>query len=367
MTMKTSFAARQLARSFQRRLPRYVPAIAAIAIAAASIGGLGSIASDVTRKMTREFRRRGPNAVARARGAGPLAGAVVRRIVSDPAVERALPIRVRDVGAGSRRVTAVGLDFEKGRRFLEAWDVEGALPRTPDQALAGVRLFDRLDLDAGKTVDVELDGGRRRLTVVGRVATGEGEDEELILPWADFPRPDADEAEAVLLRLAAGDAGIPAAAFRIERASGARVDPLLAVATSEGRIVVRLRGLLTALGIAIAVLAALGTATTLMAAVVQRRREIALEKSLGAEGRRLFLRFLGEGALLGAIGGAVGSVAGLVLADRLERSLFGVPLTFSPFWIVAPFLLSILLAAAAGLPSVGRALGVEAITALRNE
>ena len=90
-------------------------------------------------------------------------------------------------------------------------------------------------------------------------------------------------------------------------------------------------------------------------------------QSLGAEGRRLFLRFLGEGASLGAIGGAVGSVAGIVLADRLERSLFGVPLTFSVFWIAAPFLLSILLASAAGLPSVGRALRIEAITALRNE
>ena len=73
---------------------------------------------------------------------------------------------------------------------------------------------------------------------------------------------DADE-RAAWLRLAAGDAGIPAAASRIERASGARVDPLLAVSTSEGRIVVRLRGLLTALGPA---------ATTLDPALVARRR-----------------------------------------------------------------------------------------------
>lgn len=362
-----SFAARQLARSFQRRLPRYVPAIAAIAVAAAAIGGLGAIASDVTRKMTREFRRRGPNAVARSRASGPLPGDAVRRIASDPAVETALPIRVQDLAAGSRRVTAIGLDFEKGRRFLEAWDLDGALPRNAEQALAGVRLFERLDLGAHRTLDVDLPGGRRRVTIVGRVATGEGEDEELILPWADFPRADPDEADALLLRLSAGRAGIPAAASRIESVSGARVDPLLAVATSEGRIVVRLRGLLTALGIAIAVLAALGTATTLMAAVVQRRREIALEKSLGAEGKRLFVRFLGEGAWLGAIGGALGSAAGLLLADRLERSLFGVPLTVSLFWIAVPFLLSILLAAAAGLPSVGRALRIEAITALRNE
>jgi len=362
-----SFAARQLVRSFQRRLPRYVPAIAAIAIAAAAIGGLGSLASDVTRKMTREFRRRGPNAVARSRSAASLPGNAVRRIAADRAVERALPIRVQDVAAGARRVTAIGIDFDAARPFLAAWDVDGTLPRTPDQALAGVRLFDRLDLGARRTIDVDLPGGRRRVTVVGRVATGEGEDEELLLPWSDFPRADRDEADAVLLRIAGGQGGIPEAAARLERESGARVDPLLAVATSEGRIVVRLKGLLAALGIAIAGLAALGTATTLLASVVQRRREIALEKSLGAEKRRLLLRFLAEGASLGAIGGILGSAAGLLVADRLERSLFGVPLTISFFWAAVPFLLSIALAAAAGLPAVRRALAIEAITALRSE
>ncbi len=362
-----SFAGRQLLRSFQRRLPRYLPAILAIAIAAAAIGGLGSLASDVTRKMTREFRLRGPNAVARGRGSRPLAGATTRRIAGAPGVERAMPIRVQDVAAGSRRVTAIAVDFSRAKPFFGSWDIDGALPADEGEAVAGVRLYDRLGLGRDRIVEVDLPGGRRPMKIVGRIATGEGEDEELILPWADLPRADPDESDAILLRLSGSGARITEGATRLERETGARVDPLLAVSTSEGRIVVRLRWLLTAMGIAIAALAALGTATTLMAAVVQRRREIALEKSLGAESRRLFVRFLAEGAALGAIGGAAGALAGLLIADRLERSLFGIPLTVSPFWVAAPFLLSIAIAAAAGLPAVQRALRIEAITALRNE
>jgi putative ABC transport system permease protein len=362
-----SFAGRQLLRSFQRRLPRYFPAILAIAIAAAATGALGSLASDVARKMTREFRQRGPNAVARCRDGRPLSGGVVRRIASSPDAERALPIRVADLAAGSRRATAIAVDFSRARSFFDAWDLDGALPASPSEAIAGVRLYDRLALDRSREVDVALPPGTRRLRIVGRVATGEGEDEELILPWEDLPRADSGEADAVLLRLAGGGARVAASAGALERDTGARVDPLLAVATSEGRIVGRLRGLLAAMAIAIAALAALGTATTLMAAVVQRRREIALEKSLGAERRRLFVRFLAEGVALGAIGGAIGAAAGLVLADRLERHLFGVPLTVSPAWVAIPFLLSIAIGAAAGLPSVRRALAIEAITALRSE
>ena len=362
-----SFAARQLVRSFQRRLPRYLPAILAIAIAAAAIGALGSLASDVSRKMTREFRQRGPNAVARARGGAPLSGDAVRRLAGAPGVERSVPIRVADVAAGTRRVTAVAIDFAGAGSFLGSWDVDGALPASSGEAAAGVRLYDRLGLDRSREVTVGLPGGPRRVKIVARVATGEGEDEELLLPWADLPRADEGSADAVLLRIAGNGPAIAGTAARLERDTGARVDPLLAVSTSEGRIVVRLRGLLTAMGFAIAALAALGTATTLMAAVVQRRREIALEKSLGAERRRLFVRFVAEGVALGAIGGAVGAAAGLAIADRLERHLFGVPLTVSPAWAAVPFLLSIAIAAAAGLPAVRRALAVEAITALRNE
>ena len=361
------FANRQLLRSFRRRLPRYMPAILAVAVAAGAIGALGSLSSDVSRKMTEEFRRRGANAVARGRAGNALPGTTVRRIVAAPEVERALPVRVQETAAGPRRLVAVGLDFAAAGPFVAGWDVEGRLPASPGEAAAGTRLFERLGAKLGGEIALDLPEGRRSFRLVGRVATGEGEDEELLVPRTALSRADPDEADALLLRLAGSGRRVAEAAARLESRTGARVDPQLAVSTSEGRIVVKLRGLLTALGASIAVLAGLGTATTLMASVVQRRREIALEKALGADSKRLFRRFFAEGAALGAIGGAAGTAGGLIAADRLERSLFGVSLTASPFWIAAPLLLSVALAAAASLPAVRRALRIEAITALREE
>lgn len=361
------FSTRQLLRSFHRRLPRYLPAILAVAVAAAAVGALGSLAADVTRKMTEEFRRRGANAVARGRDGRPLPGEAVRRLEGSREVVRALPVRVQEAAAGVRRLVAVALDFDAAEPFRTGWDVEGRLPASDGEAAAGTRLFDRLGLALGRPVELDLPGGRRRFTVVGRVATGEGEDEELLLRRGQIPRADAGEADAVLLRLAGSGPAVAEGAARLERETGARIDPLLAVSTSEGRVVRRLRGLLAALAACIAALAGLGTATTLMASVVQRRREIALEKALGADAGRLFRRFLAEAAALGAIGGLAGAVAGLAAADRLERSLFGVALTPSLLWVVGPLLLSIGLAAAASLPAVKRALAIEAITALREE
>ncbi len=361
------FANRQILLSFRRRLPRYAPAIFAVGVAAAAVGALGSLTSDVARKMTAEFRRRGANAVARGRAGRPLAGPTVRRLEGAREVERALPVRVQEGAVGPRRLVAVGLDFAAAGPFLSGWDVEGRLPAGDGEAAAGTRLYDRLDLKLGREIELRIPGGPARLRVVGRVATGEGEDDELLIPRGRIPRPDPGEADALLLRLAGSGPAVVENAARLERETGARIDPQLAVSTSEGRVVLRLRGLLAALAACIALLAALGTATTLMASVVQRRREIALEKSLGADAKRLFRRFFTEAAALGAIGGAAGTAAGLAAADRLERSLFGVGLTPSPFWAVAPLALAVALAAVASLPAVKRALAIEAITALREE
>jgi putative ABC transport system permease protein len=375
------FAVRQLVGSFRRRLPRYLPAVLAIAVAAAAVGALGSLSSDVGRKMTAEFRLRGANAVARGRAGEALDGRTVHALERSPAVVRALPVRLREAASGQRRLIAVGLDFERAAPFLAGWEVEGRLPEAPGEALAGARLFERikpgpgLRLDeaatapqSGREVELVLSAGeRRRFHVVGLVSTGEGEDEELLVRRVELPAADLDSAEAVLLRLSGSGSQVAAEAAGLERDLGVRVDPLLAVSVSEGRVVVRLRGLLTALGVLIGLLAALGTATTLMASVLQRRREIALEKSLGAEPTRLFGRFLAEGAAIGALGGAVGAAAGLAAADAIEHSLFGVSLTISSFWAVAPVVLSMGIAAVACLPSVRRALATEAITVLRDE
>ena len=360
-----NFATLQLLRSFRRRLPRYLPAIFAVAVAAAAAAALGSLSSDVARKMTKEFRSRGANAVARSRTNEPLSAAALRSLETAPGVERTLPLRVEDASSGPRRFVAVELDFARARPFLGSWKIEGRLPAADDEALVGARLADRLDLGARKTLPVMLGGSRRDVRIAGRVSTGEGEDEELIL--AMQPSGAAPEADVVLLRLAGSGEAVANRALALERDTGARVDPLLAVATSEGRVVLRLRGLLVALGLAIALLAGLGTSTTLMASIVQRRREIALEKSLGAEPKRFFERFLAEALALGAIGGVLGTAAGLAAADRLERSLFGVPLSPQLFWSAAPVVLAAALAAVASLPSVRRALAIEAMTALRNE
>jgi putative ABC transport system permease protein len=359
------FAARQLLRSLERRLPRYGAAVAALGLAAGAVCALGSLSSDITRKMTREFRSQGPNAVARGARGSAISPEKVAGISHAPEVAMAVAARVCNVDIGARKALAVAIDFPSARPFTSTWSVDGRLPDRKDEVAVGTRLYDRLSLKRNGWIDASVPGGRLHLRVVGRISTGEGEDEELLLPIASLP--DAGGPSAVLLRLRGEGAEVTREAADLERRSGLRVDPLLAVSSSEGRVVARLRGLLSALAIAVAVLAALGTATTLLASVAQRRREIALEKSLGATSRRLLVRFFAEGIALGALGGVLGVAAGLGAADGLERRLFGVSLHVSSAWIFTSLLLALSVSALASIPPVRRVLAIEPIRALREE
>jgi putative ABC transport system permease protein len=358
-----SFAALQVRRSLARRAGRLLPAVVALLVAAGAVGALGSLASDVARKMRTEFRRRGANAVARAASGSAIPGAVVASLRRDPAVEKGLPIRVASEIAGLHRLTEVSLEFRSAGPFASAWNVRGRLPDGPGLAAAGSALARRMDWKIGQEIALGA-GGARTVRLVGIVTTGEGEDDEL---FTDVPDESRDSASAVLLRLGGEGAVVSRTAASLERRFGVRVDPILAVSASEGRVVERLRGLLAAVGTAVAILAALGTGTTLLASVVQRRREIALEKSLGADRGRILARFALEALALGLVGGVLGAVAGRIAAGALERGLFGVGLSPSMFWSVAPVALSAAIAVASSAPAVRRALAIEPITALREE
>jgi len=66
---------------------------------------------------------------------------------------------------------------------------------------------------------------------------------------------------------------------------------------------------------AVSILAAFfGIVNTMMTAIYERRREIGILQALGSKKRTIFTLFLGESAVYGLLGGAVGVVAGFVFS-----------------------------------------------------
>ena len=131
---------------------------------------------------------------------------------------------------------------------------------------------------------------------------------------------------------------------------------------------------LGAIGLVALVIAALGILDALLAAVRERRQEIATLKAIGARDRDIVRWFFIEASIVGLIGGAVGTVVGLVVAFGVgvtvnhylvQQGLQGLDFGVVPFTIAAGGVIgSLLLAVGAGALPALRAARLPAYEAL---
>ena len=110
----------------------------------------------------------------------------------------------------------------------------------------------------------------------------------------------------------------------------------------------------------------IGVMNIMLVSVTERTNEIGLKKALGARDNRILAQFLTEAVVLTSLGGVVGVISGIILAEVISRAA-GTPVAIS----IPAIILSVLFSMAIGvifgfLPSV-QAANLNPIDALRRE
>jgi putative ABC transport system permease protein len=121
---------------------------------------------------------------------------------------------------------------------------------------------------------------------------------------------------------------------------------------------------LTILILAIIALSVMVNMTTI---VLERRKDVAVMKALGAGDRLVMRLFLAEGAALGLGGGLIGVVAGAIVARLLGQRLFGVNLDLT--WWTMPLVCaaSMALATLASFLPIRLVRGVQPAVVLKGQ
>ena len=110
----------------------------------------------------------------------------------------------------------------------------------------------------------------------------------------------------------------------------------------------------------------IGVMNIMLVSVAERTSEIGLKKAIGARKRRILRQFLTEAAVLTSLGGILGILAGIGLAELLGRAM-QTPTAISVPAILVAALFSTVIGIVFGLLPATKAANMNPIDALRRE
>ena len=277
---------------------------------------------------------------------------------------------VRVMAGSSRPVILAGVDLSATRSVNTWWQVQGRWPQSPDEILVGRRAAEIFDLTLGKSILVTYGGQTQTLRVAGVLETGAAEDDQLVasLPAVQTLTSQPGQVTLVMVSALTADRSLDTTANEIQAIlSAAEVRTLAQFAQAEEKVLNKVRLLIGLVAALVLLAGALTVAGTLNTMVIERRTEIGLMKALGAAEKRVASLFLVEAMSVGFFGGLAGYLGGLALALAIGWKVFDAVITPTLWALPGTLLVGLVVAWAAGLLPVQRALKIDPVITLRGE
>lgn len=312
-----------------------------------------------------------------------------------------LPVSVK-VGGMDAPVEMIGTYFAKaipleGETFVTGvtktnpwWKVEGAWPADDgNEVLVGARLAEKLKAQVGGVLDI----GGSQTKIAGIVETGGTEDDAIVAPLAmaqrvagrpdavrqvfvsaltkpedDFARRDPQSMSPAVLERWSCSPYANSIAYQIQGAiPNSRAEQVRKVAQNEGTLLAHISGLMWLVTFAALGAAALAVSASMATTIFERRKEIGLMKSLGANNATIVTLFVSEGSILAVGGGLTGFLLGLLMAKRMSLAVFNEPLTVQPALLWVVILSSLVVTLLGSLASIRRAMQIDSAVVLRGD
>ena len=386
MTKQKMFL-RMITASLVRRRSRMLVALLAIAVGATILSGLVTIYYDVPRQMGAEFRNYGANMILLPDGGEKLDVKTVNEALGLIPAENLVgvaPYRYESVTINEQPILAAGTNMSGAKAASPYWYIDGEWPDESGELLLGKEVAAMLSTKLGAELtlnfaladedqdhsDLFVKSNRLKMRVVGIVETGGSEEEYIYLSMEDLEQltGTSGEIDVAELSVSASQAELQGYAESISnQVDGAAARLVKRVTQSEATVLTKLQALVLLVTVIVLALTMITVATTMTAVVTERRKEIGLRKALGASNASVIWEFMGEGLLLGLVGGLLGAGFGFAFAQAISVNVFSSSIQFRPLLLPITVIVSILVTGLACILPVRSATDIDPALVLKGE
>jgi putative ABC transport system permease protein len=345
------------------RKDRSLTALLSITVVATMTTVALSVYSDVGTKLNREFRSFGANVIITAPQGALDAGrlAAVKTTLGNRGEAVPIAYAIAEDSSGSPVVIG-GADLQPLRELNSWWSItpptaQAARPssgnppsgnsppgNSSNDALLGARASEVL---SPKGQDFEIRFGAKTIQVhPGTIfRSGSEDDSRIYIGREQFAALTGMAANIVEVRIEGSPSDIENQIQKLSAAlPEAEIKPVLQITAAQAAILERTRSVVLAASAVVVVLIVLCMVATLTGSVLERRKDFAVMKALGASNSSVNMLFAGEASLISIVGALFGFVAGSAVAWWIGAANFGAGIAPRPGLLLPVMFGSIILA-----------------------
>jgi putative ABC transport system permease protein len=339
---RTQLLLRLLFKAAWVRKDRAFTALVSVAVVATIATAALTIYSDLENKLSREFRGFGANVIVmKTSGAltpSELAG--IRKAVGSAGEIVPVGYAIATETTRNARIVVGGADVAQLRHLNSSWSFSNA---GQGSALVGARVDETISHGA----DLQLSFGKTFAVIKpsGFFHSGSDDDSRIYIPLEEFVRLTGIQPNTALVRVEGKPREIQNTITSLRAAlPNVEVKPVRQITQAQTAVVGKTRSVVLASSAVVVVLIMLCMVATFTGSVLERRKDFAVMKALGASNRTVSFLFASEAALLSLIGSTAGYVLGCGIAFWIGKANFDAAILPQPMLLIPVLLGSIGLA-----------------------